>query len=193
MLPLSHDEVVYGKRSLIGKMPGDNWQRFANLRAYFGFMWGHPGKKLLFMGGEIAQEHEWSHDGELDWACARRSAAPRRAAAGARPQPHLCAASRRCISATPSPPASAGWSATTGRTRCLPSCASATKPRPRAGRLQHDAGAALGLSASACRALAAGASCSTPTPRSMAAPTWAMAAASRPCRCSAMARRSRSN
>jgi 1,4-alpha-glucan branching enzyme len=68
VLPLSHDEVVYGKHSLIGKMPGDNWQRFANLRAYFGFMWGHPGKKLLFMGGEIAQETEWSHDGELDWA-----------------------------------------------------------------------------------------------------------------------------
>jgi 1,4-alpha-glucan branching enzyme len=68
ILPLSHDEVVYGKRSLIGKMPGDNWQRFANLRTYFGFMWGHPGKKLVFMGGEIAQEHEWSHDGELDWA-----------------------------------------------------------------------------------------------------------------------------
>ncbi len=68
VLPLSHDEVVYGKRSLIGKMPGDNWQRFANLRAYLGFMWGHPGKKLLFMGGEIAQEHEWSHDDELDWA-----------------------------------------------------------------------------------------------------------------------------
>jgi len=67
VLPLSHDEVVYGKHSLIGKMPGDNWQRFANLRAYFGYMWGHPGKKLLFMGGEIAQEHEWSHDGEIDW------------------------------------------------------------------------------------------------------------------------------
>ncbi|HKD76908.1 MAG TPA: 1,4-alpha-glucan branching protein GlgB, partial [Ktedonobacterales bacterium] len=67
VLPLSHDEVVYGKRSLIGKMPGDHWQRFANLRSYFGFMWGHPGKKLLFMGGEIAQQHEWNHDSELDW------------------------------------------------------------------------------------------------------------------------------
>ncbi|MBV8063572.1 MAG: 1,4-alpha-glucan branching protein GlgB, partial [Nevskia sp.] len=67
VLPLSHDEVVHGKRSLIGRMPGDRWQRFANLRAYLSFMWAHPGKKLLFMGGELAQEREWNHDAQLDW------------------------------------------------------------------------------------------------------------------------------
>jgi 1,4-alpha-glucan branching enzyme len=67
VLPLSHDEVVHGKGSILGRMPGDQWQRFANMRAYYTFMYGHPGKKLLFMGNEFAQSAEWSHDHSLDW------------------------------------------------------------------------------------------------------------------------------
>ena len=94
MLPLSHDEVVYGKRSLLGKMPGDEWQRFANLRLLFALMFAQPGKKLLFMGAEFAQPAEWTHDGQLAW-----SVAGDRMHAGVQPvdrpsQPHLRARSR---------------------------------------------------------------------------------------------------
>ena len=127
VLPLSHDEVVYGKRSLIGKMPGDDWQRFANLRAYFGFMWGHPGKKLLFMGGEIAQEHEWNHDGEVDWPALGDPLRLGHAAAGARPQPPLRqrtgpASARRGVQRL-----SLGGRRRPGRTRSSPSCAMASE------------------------------------------------------------------
>jgi 1,4-alpha-glucan branching enzyme len=68
VLALSHDEVVHGKGSLLGRMPGDRWQQLANLRLLFALQWTTPGKKLLFMGGELAQEREWSHEGALDWA-----------------------------------------------------------------------------------------------------------------------------
>ncbi len=67
ILPLSHDEVVHGKRSLLSKMPGDRWAQLANLRALYAWMWAHPGKKLLFMGGELGEEREWSHERQLDW------------------------------------------------------------------------------------------------------------------------------
>ena len=67
VLPLSHDEIVYGKRALLDKMPGDRWQKFANLRALFGYMWARCGKKILFMGGEFGQWREWNHDQSLDW------------------------------------------------------------------------------------------------------------------------------
>ena len=128
VLPLSHDEVVHGKGSMLTRMPGDRWQKFANLRAYYGFMFGHPGKKLLFMGNEFAQEREWDHDRSLDW---HLNDDPLHAGMQAlvRDLNHL---HRDCGSLHQrdfTPTASSGSRTATRRTACSASCAAARARR----------------------------------------------------------------
>ncbi len=100
VLPLSHDEVVHGKGSLLGKMPGDRWQQLANLRALLAWMWAHPGKQLLFMGGEMAQEREWSHERSLDWYLLHDPGHQRASRTWCGPSTASTGTSRRCGSAT---------------------------------------------------------------------------------------------
>ena len=119
VLPLSHDEVVHGKGSLIGKMAGDDWQKFANLRLLFGYMFTQPGKKLLFMGGEIGQWSEWNHDGSVDWHAAATSPSHQgMQALGQRPERLLSRRARDVRDSTSIPTAGAGSTPTTTTTAC---------------------------------------------------------------------------
>ena len=115
VLPLSHDEVVHGKGSLIGKMPGDEWQRFANLRLLFGYMYAQPGKKLLFMGCEFGQVREWAHDTSLEWHVLQYPVHYGVQNWVEQSEPGLCASSPRCTNSIPIRQASNGSTATTTR------------------------------------------------------------------------------
>ena len=180
LLPLSHDEVVHGKGSLLDKMPGDAWQEFANLRLLFAYQFASPGKKLNFMGNELAQGREWRASWELDWGLLAHRLARRRAAPGARPEPPAPRACLRCTSRT-STPEGFSWIDCHDADQSTLSFVRRARdgsfvvvvlnftPVPRA-RLPHRPADRRALTAR----------CSTATRRTTAAATSAMPAASRP-------------
>ena len=141
MLPLSHDEVVHGKGSLLAKMPGDDWQRFANLRLLYGYQFGQPGKKLLFMGAEMAQWREWDHESALDWALLDDPAHEGVLRWVSDLNSLLPAAARRFTNATATRAASPGLEPNDASSSLLSFLRFANDGSPRAGRLQLHAGA----------------------------------------------------
>ena len=181
VLPLSHDEVVYGKGSLIGKMPGDDWQKFANLRALFGYMWGHPGKKLLFMGGEFGQRREWTHEGELEWWVTELPEHAGVQRLGARPESRLPQRARAASSSIFSQKASSG---STSTMRCerhrVP--AQGARAARRCSWCATSRRCRAATTWSACRSAGSGAKSSTATRANTAARAGAIWAASSRCR-----------
>ena len=173
VLPLSHDEVVHGKGSLLGRMPGDRWQRFANLRALFGYMWAHPGKQLLFMGGEFGQESEWSEQaGSLDWHLLEE-ADHAGVQALVRDLNRVYVGSRRSGRSTTRTRGSAGSSRTRPTRTCSPSSASPRTGSARSSASRTSRRSCARAGASASGEGASGARRSTPTRASTAAPTSA--------------------